>query len=127
MIEDEVKNMDWDKLTRAQKDEIHKAMKSPNVQDAFLSDKGDPEYGVLDKVLKEQQMSKSSYDRERHIARKHWIFTNNRIKRLPYDCRKELIDMAKEDVRICIDGAGVSDPICQSMALEVQDMEAYLG
>ena len=62
-----------------------------------------------------------------HIGRKHWIWTNNRLKSLSQNCRHKLIEMAKEDVRICIDGSGIDDPICQSMAEEVQDMEAYLG
>jgi len=119
--------MDWDRLTSAEKDEIIKAMKSPNVQEGFLSDKGDSEYGVLDKVLKEQQVAKKSYDQERYISRKHWIWTNNRLKNLPYDCRQKLVDMAKEDVKLCIDNNSIDDPICISMAEEAQDMETYLG
>ena len=119
--------MDWDRLTSAEKDEIIKAMKSPNVQEGFLSDKGDSEYGVLDKVLKEQQVAKKSYDQERYIGRKHWIWTNNRLKKLSYDCRQKLIDMAKEDVKLCIGNNSIDDPICISMAEEAQDMEAYLG
>jgi hypothetical protein len=101
-------------------------MKNPNVQEAYLSDKGDPEYGVLDKVLKEQQMSKKSYDREKHIGRKYWIWTNNRLKKLPHECRLKLIELAKYDVKLCIDNNGIHDPICQDMAVEVQEMEEYL-
>ena len=61
------------------------------------------------------------------IENRHWIWTNERLKKLPYDCRKELINMAKEDVKLCIDNSGMDDPICQSMAQEAQDMETYLG
>lgn len=64
---------------------------------------------------------------EKSIENHHWIFTNKRLKEIPYDCRKELIDIAKEDVKLCIDNSGMDDPICQSMAEEVQDMETYLG
>ena len=72
-------------------------------------------------------MAKSSYNGERDIARKHWIFTNKRLKKLPYECRNKIVDMAKEDVKLCIDNSGMDDPICISMAEEVQDMETYLG
>lgn len=100
---------------------------NPNWQEGLLGNRGDPEYGVLDKALKEQQVSKKGYDHEKHIGRKHWIWTNNRLKSLPFNCRQKLIDMAKEDVRICIDNNGINDKICQDMAQEVQDMEVYLG
>lgn len=62
-----------------------------------------------------------------NIANRHWIFTNKRLLKLPFDCRGKLIDMAKEDVKLCIDNNSIDDPICQSMAQEVQDMETYLG
>lgn len=61
------------------------------------------------------------------VANRHWIWTNNRLKSLSHECRHKLLKMAYEDVKICIDGSGMHDPICQSMAEEVQDMETYLG
>ena len=43
--------MSWfSDLPRDEKDEIIRAMKNPNVQEAYLSDKGDPNVGVLDEV-----------------------------------------------------------------------------
>jgi len=32
--------------------------------------------------------------REKEIAKKHWIWNNERLKRLPWDCRMKLVDMA---------------------------------
>jgi len=64
---------------------------------------------------------------EKSIENRHWIFTNKRLIKLPYECRNKIVDMAKEDVKLCIDNNGVDDPICQSMAQEAQDMETYLG
>jgi len=44
--------MSWFKdLPQDEKDEIIRAMKNPNVQEAYLSDKGDPDVGVLDAVV----------------------------------------------------------------------------
>jgi len=60
------------------------------------------------------------------IENKHWIWINKRIKKLPSACKKTLIEMAKDDVKLCIDNNGINDPICQSMAKEVQEMEEYL-
>ena len=67
------------------------------------------------------------HNREKNIGGKHWIWNNNRLKNLPFDCRQKLIDIAKEDVKLCFDNNGMHDPICISMAEEAQDMEEYLG
>jgi len=61
------------------------------------------------------------------IEKKHWIWRNSRLKKLPFECRHNLLELVKEDVKICIDNNGIHDPICQSMAEEAQDMENYLG
>ena len=36
-------------MSREEKDEVIRAMRNPNIQEAFLSDKGDPRHGVLGK------------------------------------------------------------------------------
>jgi len=39
--------MKYNDLTRKEKDEVIKAMKNPNWEECFLSDKGDPDCGCL--------------------------------------------------------------------------------
>jgi len=81
-----------------------------------------------DETMKELTgLTDDEYNRMIETGKRHWIWTNNRLKSLPFECRHKLIEMAKEDVRICIDNNGINDPICQSMAEEMQDMEVYLG
>lgn len=62
----------------------------------------------------------------RRIANKHWIYNNKRLLRLPFESRKILVDMAKDDVAVCIRNSGMHDSICLDMAQEASDMEEYL-
>lgn len=64
---------------------------------------------------------------EDEIGDKHWIWKNEQIKKLPKMCRDELLEMAKKDVKICIDNNGIHDLICQSMAFDVKWMEEYFN
>jgi hypothetical protein len=64
--------------------------------------------------------------KKQSIDQKHWIWENKRIKDLSIGCKDLLLDFAKDDVRLCIENNGIHDPICQSMAEDVNDMEEYL-
>jgi hypothetical protein len=64
---------------------------------------------------------------KKSIENRHWIWTNERIRELPFECRDHLLDYAREDVDACIRNNGMHDRICQDMAKEVRDMEWYMS
>lgn len=61
----------------------------------------------------------------KYVGDKYWIWTNEDLRDLPFDCRLKLVNLAKDAVKLCIDNNGIHDPICKNMAEDVAEMEDY--
>jgi hypothetical protein len=63
---------------------------------------------------------------EKPVSKRVWQINNESLKPLPTECKEGILEIVKENVRLCIANHGIDDPICQAMALESQEMEEYL-
>lgn len=63
----------------------------------------------------------------RPVVNKTYPFTNEELRAvLSLDCRKALMDIVRDNVRLCMQNNSVDDAICQSMAKDANEMEDFL-